>query len=95
MLYTILYDISDTKIRNKVVMKCKNYGLVRTQKSIFMGELTKNKAEMLTLEIKEFKFSEKDRIFVIPACDSCFTNKAIVGKIEEDKIKDRNFVIIK
>ncbi len=94
MLYTILYDITDNKTRNKVIMKCKNYGLIRTQKSIFMGELTKNKAEMLTIEIKEFSFSENDKVFVIPACDSCFTSKEIVGKIEEEKIKDRNFVII-
>ena len=94
MLYTVLYDIGSNNIRNKVIMKCKNYGLVRVQKSIFMGELTKNKAEMLTIEIKKFSFSENDKVFVIPACDSCFTSKEIVGKIEENKIKDRNFVII-
>ena len=60
MLYTILYDIRENNLRNKINMKCKNYGMIRVQKSIFMGELTKNKAEMLGIEIKEFSFSRND-----------------------------------
>ena len=42
MLYWVMYDISDTKVRNKAVKACKNKGLYRVQKSIFLGTLNKN-----------------------------------------------------
>lgn len=35
MLYWVMYDISETKTRNKAVKICKNKGLYRVQKSIF------------------------------------------------------------
>ena len=94
MLYTVSYDISENKIRNKVVMKCKNYGLVRVQKSIFMGELTKNKAEMLSLEIKNFAFQDSDKIFIFPSCNSCFDGKQVVGLLNEGRLRDKDFIII-
>lgn len=94
MLYAVLYDISNMKTRNKIVMKCKNYGLVRVQKSIFIGDLTKNKAEMLALEIQAFTREDSDKVFILPLCNSCFDGKQIIGIIEEDKIKPRDFIII-
>lgn len=94
MLYVVLYDITDDKIRNKVVMKCKNYGLIRVQKSIFMGNLTRNKAEMLALELKNFTFQSSDKIFIFPSCNSCFDEKQIVGLLDEEKLKDKDFIII-
>jgi len=58
MLYWLIYDISENKIRGKIASKCKNYGLFRVQKSSFIGNLSKNKAEMLVLEIKELSLNE-------------------------------------
>ena len=52
MLYWIIYDISENKIRNKIVSVCKNYGFFRVQKSSFIGELTKNKMEMIWIQAK-------------------------------------------
>lgn len=94
MLYTALYDISENSLRNKIIMKCKNYGLVRIQKSIFMGELTKNKAEMLAIDIKTFQFKPTDKIFIFPACNSCFDGKMTIGIIDESKLKGKDFIII-
>ena len=46
MIYWVMYDISVTKTRNKAVKACKNKGLYRVQKSIFLGELNKNQKDI-------------------------------------------------
>lgn len=94
MLYWIIYDISENKIRNKIVSICKNYGFFRVQKSSFMGDLSKNKMEMLALEIKELDLGEDDCVFIIPSCKSCFSGKEIMGRLDEEKIKEKDFYII-
>ena len=94
MLYWIIYDICSNKIRNKIGNICKNYGMIRIQKSAFAGEVTKNKIEMLVLQIKELLLGPKDCIFVLPNCNSCFNSKEIIGELDEEKIRDRNWVII-
>jgi len=93
MLYWLIYDITENKIRSKIASKCKNYGLFRVQKSSFIGNLSKNKSEMLILEIKELELKEDDCIFMIPACKSCFSEREIIGYLDEERLKDKGFVI--
>lgn len=93
MLFWLIYDIGENKIRNKIASKCKNYGLFRVQKSSFIGNLNKNRAEMLILEIKELDLKQKDCIFLIPACKSCFSEREIIGHLDEERLKDKGFVI--
>ena len=93
MLFWLIYDITENKNRNKIASKCKNYGLVRIQKSSFIGKLSKNKSEMLLLEIKELKLKNEDCIFMIPSCKSCFSERGIIGKLNEERLKDKGFVI--
>ena len=94
MIYWIIYDISNNKIRSKIASKCKNYGLFRVQKSSFIGELSLNRMEMLALEFKDLEFSKQDCIFIIPSCKSCFGCKDIIGYLDEERIKQKDFVII-
>ena len=39
MLVWVMYDIADDKIRRKAIKICKNVGLYRVQKSIFLGDI--------------------------------------------------------
>jgi CRISPR-associated protein Cas2 len=94
MLYWLIYDISENRTRSRIVSICKNYGLFRIQKSSFMGDLSKNKMEMLALEIKDLSLGEDDCVFIIPSCKSCFSEKEIMGHLEEEKIKEKDFYII-
>lgn len=95
MMYWVIYDISDNKCRLKVSKICKNYGLVRVQKSSFLGTLTSNKAEMLAMEISEIiGKSEKDAAFLIPTCKSCSQYKIIIGHLDEEKVRDKDFYVV-
>lgn len=96
MYYWVIYDISETKIRNKVVTLCKNYGLLRVQKSAFLGILSKNKAEMLASQIKDvIDYETKDVAFIIPACLDCMQDKIIVGFLDEERVRDKDFYLVK
>ena len=92
MLFWVIYDISENKVRNKVSSKCKNYGLQRIQKSAFMGELTHNTAEMLVLEVKEI-LGNMDCVFVVPTCKMCFRGKLIVGNFDQEKLMRKKYFI--
>ena len=52
MLTWVIYDITSNKIRNNVIRKCKNVGLYRVQKSVFLGDLEDNKFDELELELR-------------------------------------------
>ena len=94
MIYWVIYDISNDKIRSRVASKCKNYGLDRIQKSAFIGNLTRNKAEMLAIEIRESVHEPSDCVFIMPSCKECFTSKEIVGNFDEEKVKQKEFLIL-
>ena len=94
MIYWLIYDISKNSARNKVVSKCKNYGLERIQKSAFIGLLSKNKAEMLSIELKEIVSKETDCVFMIPACEQCFRGKDIIGLFDEGAAKELKYVMV-
>lgn len=94
MIYWVIYDISDNKTRSRVASKCKNYGLDRVQKSAFIGNLTHNKADMLAIEIREFVHEPSDCVFIMPSCKECFTSKEIVGSFDEERVKQKEFLIL-
>ena len=93
MLWWVIYDISENQARSQAASKCKNYGLVRVQKSAFLGELTKNRAEMLAIELRDI-IKPDDCIFLIPCCTSCFNNKIIHGSFDEEAVKKKDWYIV-
>ena len=93
MIYWVIYDISDNARRLKVSEECKNFGMERIQKSAFIGTMTKNNAEMLAIRCREIVDSN-DCVFLIPACKNCFSNKIIIGKFDEEKLKDIDFLVV-
>jgi len=96
MLYWVIYDISDNNMRNKVASKCKDHGFRRVQKSSFLGNTTRNKIEMLALEVKEIlsQNENKDCVFVFPSCKSCFSEKIIEGSLDEEGVRKKDYVFI-
>lgn len=94
MLYWVIYDITEDKLRSKVSEKCKDYGMFRIQKSAFIGHMTRNKVEMLGIDVRDIIGDSNDYIFIIPACDKCFSSKFIIGSIDEERLKETAFKII-
>lgn len=93
MLLWVIYDISDNALRSRVAEKCKDYGLERLQKSAFFGDMDKNSAEMLAIDMEkilEEKSSPEDCIFILPMCSSCIAKKITVGRgFDEEQFKEK------
>lgn len=93
MVYWVIYDISNNKVRCRVSDLCKDYGLERFQKSAFLGNLSRNKAEMLVLEIEKY-LNENDKVFVLPAGKEDFAKRIIFGEFDDSIVEKRNLIFI-
>ena len=79
MLYWVMYDISDTKIRNKAVKACKNKGLYRVQKSIFLGNLNKNAKDELKIIMERLVDPDSDSIYIFPSTREMLYDTDLIG----------------
>lgn len=93
MIYWVIYDIKANKNRNKISGLCKDFGLQRIQYSAFLGTLTKNKAEMLSIEAKRF-LADKDKLMIIPAGKEDFDKKIVMGEFDPQIIKNKEVIFV-
>ncbi|MGV8134342.1 MAG: CRISPR-associated endonuclease Cas2 [Mangrovibacterium sp.] len=54
MICWVLYDIKKNRPRGKVAKICKQSGLYRVQKSVFLGSLEDNEKDTLELYVNEW-----------------------------------------
>jgi CRISPR-associated endonuclease Cas2 len=75
LLYYAVYDVSSNKRRANIVIKLKNSGMTRIQKSVFCGTLNTQQLKDLKESLKPI-ITSHDKIYIIRTCEKC------VGKIE-------------
>lgn len=80
MLVWVIYDIGSNKTRGKVAKQCKNVGLYRVQKSVFLGEVEDNTLDELKIWIEDKVDLEKDSIYVFPMNRSEFKKAGLIGQ---------------
>ncbi|NLP14202.1 MAG: CRISPR-associated endonuclease Cas2 [Clostridium sp.] len=80
MLTWVIYDIVSNKTRNKVIKKCKNVGLYRVQKSVFLGDLESNKFDELKLELDSMIDGEKDSVYVFTMSKAELNKAGLLGQ---------------
>jgi len=76
----VVYDIAETKIRNRVVRICLNKGLYRVQKSVFLGNLNANERDSLALECEAVIDPKVDSLYVFPMDDASFKKVRLLGQ---------------
>lgn len=95
MFLWVAYDISSNKNRRKVAIQCKRIGLVRIQKSVFMGRITKT-------SFRDFKeasaqlISKTDKLYLMPISPNMYKNMLLYGEsfdIERISVKTINIVL--
>ena len=80
MLVWVIYDITDNGIRHKVSGRCKNYGLYRVQKSVFLGDLNSNDRDSLAIECEELIDTNRDSVYVFPMDEQSFKQVKLIGQ---------------
>jgi CRISPR-associated protein Cas2 len=72
-MYTwVIYDIRKNKTRARVVKRCKYYGLVRVQKSVFLGQIKSKWLKTMYVELSNVINQRTDRLFIVPISPSQF-----------------------
>lgn len=80
MLVWVIYDITEDRARQKVSDRCKNYGLYRVQKSVFLGDLNSNDRDSLGIECEELINTEQDSVYIFPMDDQSFKKVQLIGQ---------------
>ncbi|MBF0538986.1 MAG: CRISPR-associated endonuclease Cas2 [Nitrospirae bacterium] len=79
MLTWVIYDIGSNKARGRVAKICKEYGLQRVQKSVFLGTLSNNDTDELGLRCKELIDLDVDSLYIFPMCGDDFRKVRLLG----------------
>lgn len=79
MLVWVIYDISENKTRNRVVKYCKNKGLYRVQKSVFIGNLNKNDKDELKIMFEKEVNDDTDSIYIFPSSSEFLYETDLIG----------------
>jgi CRISPR-associated protein Cas2 len=74
VLVWIVYDIVEDKTRTKVAKQCKKFGLVRVQKSVFLGKL------------EELIDEDTDSVYLFPFCQEDFRRINVLGQGFDKKL---------
>lgn len=93
MLVWAIYDISKNKIRTKIVKFCKNIGLYRVQKSVFLGNLEPNDIDELKVQSEDIIDASTDSVYIFPMCEADFKKAVLLGQafdqaLVTDEIKE-------
>jgi len=82
-------------MRKAVSDVCRDYGLLRVQRSVFFGELDRASTKKLKEDIEDrCRGGENDSVFILPVCESCMAKKHVMGRsFEETKFLSKNFYI--
>jgi CRISPR-associated protein Cas2 len=78
MYYCVAYDISNNKLRLKVIKWCKQAGLQRLQKSVFTGPSNGYLIQDLETEVKAI-LPKTDRFCIIPMDNVAWQKMLLLG----------------
>ncbi len=84
MIHTlVIYDITPDDVRLKVASICKDFGLVRIQKSAFLGVLSSERRKEMKKRIEKAMKGVKGnvQIFLIP--EPYVSLREVIGEVEE------------
>jgi CRISPR-associated protein Cas2 len=80
MITWVIYDIQSDKTRNRIIKICKNEGLYRVQKSVFLGTLVDNQFDELKLSIEDIIDKDNDSVYIFPMNKSELNIAGLLGQ---------------
>lgn len=80
MLVWVMYDITSNKIRRKAIKACKDTGLYRVQKSVFLGEIEENDFDELKLKMEDIIDLDNDSVYVFPISKKGLNQAGLIGQ---------------
>ena len=86
MLVWVMYDIADDKIRRKAIKICKNVGLYRVQKSIFLGDIEENDFDEVKLRLEDTVDLKNDSVYVFTMSKKELNKAGLIGQASDKEL---------
>lgn len=82
MLYMIMYDIENNKIRTHIAKYLIKKGCLRIQKSVYLAKSSPSVMKEISQTLKEINeiYENSDSIFVLPVPEEKFNNITVIGQ---------------
>lgn len=94
MMTWLIYDITDDKKRKDVIRIAQYYGLYRVQKSVFLGNIEKEKLDKIIVESKKVIDLNEDSLYIFPVCDDDYKKATLLGlSFEKGIVQDEKPVL--
>lgn len=92
MLYFIMYDIQNNKIRTLIAKYLLNKGCQRVQKSIFFSESSRSIYNDIVKDLKKVQetYSNEDSIFFVPVSTGQLSAMKVIGQNVDFDIVTKN-----
>jgi CRISPR-associated protein Cas2 len=95
----VIYDIASTKTgdkrRRKIVKEIERFGLYRVQKSVFLGDIEKNRLDELVLFSEDLIEKDVDSVYLFPMCKEDFESVKIIGQgFDRDLVSGKKETLI-
>lgn len=85
-LVWIIYDITNDRARTKVAKRCKEAGIYRVQKSVFLGTIERNRLDELLMRIEDLIDKATDSVYAFPLCQPDFKKVKTLGNAFDEKL---------
>jgi CRISPR-associated protein Cas2 len=89
MNYCISFDITSDKVRRDVTKLIKKTGLVRIQKSVFIGRSDSSRIKSLETSLILLLEPVRDRLFIAPLDTWAFQQMAFLGLMPDKELLTR------
>lgn len=82
MLYLIMYDIENNKIRTHIAKYLTKKGCLRIQKSVYLSKSSVSVMKEISKTLKEINevYHNHDSIFLLPVPEEKFSNITVIGQ---------------
>ncbi len=85
-LVWVIYDITEDRPRTRIAKLCKEAGLYRVQKSVFLGSIERSRLDELDMQIEEHMDEETDSVYIFPMCQPDFKKVILKGHAFDRKL---------
>ncbi len=85
MIYLILYDISEDKLRTKIAKRLIAEGFIRLQLSVFTGIQNPKDITLLWNQLNQWlQLEPSAKFYILPLTENNFRNMEILGSTDLD-----------
>ncbi len=82
MIYFVMYDIENTKVRNLIAKYLKKNGCIRVQRSVFLASSDRDKFNEIHSTLKQVQeyYDNNDSIVVVPVSADSLRSMKVIGQ---------------